>query len=132
MVSPALIASFFRTSAFRGKRYESDFLSGKIDVFQLVLPIVARTGNDPQPLLECPKKKSMSFLVFLEILTKCQGASPGYSHTLARTTNVFVIAYIFSVYYTPIFWLIWEHINFHPRGGITSHKKLMSKDDIKL
>jgi len=92
MASPALIASLFRISFFRGKRYESDFLSGKIDVFQLVFPIVARTGNDPQPLLECPKKKSISSLVFVGILTKCQGVSPGYSHTLARTTNVFIIA----------------------------------------
>jgi len=50
ILSPFLIASFFRTSAFKGSRYESDFLSGKIDVLQLVLPIVTRTGNDPHPL----------------------------------------------------------------------------------
>src|SRR3989338_65626 len=49
ILPPSLTFSFLRTSALSGRRYAPDFLSGKIDVFQLVLPIVTVTGSEPQP-----------------------------------------------------------------------------------
>ena len=49
-VSPAVIRSRFRTWAFRGRRYAFAFLSGNIEVSQVVFPKVARTGTDPHPL----------------------------------------------------------------------------------
>ena len=50
ITSLASISSCARIFALSGKRYVPLILSGKIDVIHLVLPIVTRTGNEPNPL----------------------------------------------------------------------------------
>ncbi len=46
---PSSSCSFLRTAAFTGNKYVLDLLSGNIDVFHDVSPIVTITGIDPQP-----------------------------------------------------------------------------------
>src|SRR5687768_6072901 len=84
-VSPSDIFSFFRISALSGNKYAPTFLSGKIDVFHLVFPTVTKTGNEPQPRRSAPNDSLISNDCFLESVTKCHAAGPGYSHTFART-----------------------------------------------
>ncbi len=76
-MSPALIFSFFRTSDLRGKRYAPDFLSGKMDVLQFVLPIVVMTGSEPKPRANAPNIFFMSSDSLQGSVTKCQAAIPG-------------------------------------------------------
>ena len=61
-----------------------DFLSGKIDVFQTVLPRVTSTGREPQPRAFFPNVFLISSDCFFVIVRKCQPAIPGYSQTLER------------------------------------------------
>ncbi len=77
-----LMLSALRILALSGNIKQPLLLSGKIDVFQTLLPMVALTGNEPNP--RCmPAKLFFIFVVSaLGTDTKYQAASPGYTHTL--------------------------------------------------
>ncbi|OGE94438.1 MAG: hypothetical protein A3B10_01400 [Candidatus Doudnabacteria bacterium RIFCSPLOWO2_01_FULL_44_21] len=83
IIFPVAICSFFLTSDFKGNKYAPIFLSGKIEVFQLVLPIVAVTGSEPKPAAMSPNNFLIIPESFLGTVTKCHAANPGYNHTLA-------------------------------------------------
>lgn len=72
--------SFWRISFFIGKMYVL-CLSGNIEVFQLVLPILAITGTDPKPLGLKSKLFFSSLLISSFIVAKCQGLSPLWIQT---------------------------------------------------
>ena len=76
-LSSEKIFSFLRISALSGKRYPPDCLSGNIEVFQLVLPVITVTGIDPHPRLGVPKDFFISSDCFLGTETKCHPAMPG-------------------------------------------------------
>ena len=67
--------SFWRISFLTGKRYVL-FLSGKIEVFQLVLPTLTLTGMEPKPFGLKSKLLFISLLISSFMVTKCQGLSP--------------------------------------------------------
>lgn len=92
MVLPAAIFSALRTDAFNGSKYVSDFLSGKIEVFQLVLPMVTITGREPHPLFIRPKQFVIIFDCFFGTDKKCQAPAdePWYNQTFALILNRFV------------------------------------------
>ncbi len=83
------ICSFLRTSALRGKRYPPDCLSGNMDVFHVVLPIVTVTGIEPQPRLGVPKDFFISSDCFLGTAIKCHPAMPGYRKTFDLILKTF-------------------------------------------
>ena len=75
--SPTFIFSFFRTSALSGKRYVFDLLSGKMDVFHIVFPMVTATGIEPHPFAIFPNRFLISEDCFWGMVIKCQPTIPG-------------------------------------------------------
>ncbi len=75
-MSSAEIFSFFLISVLRGKRYVPLFLSGNMEVFQVVVPMVALTFNEPQPRLKALKRLVICRAWSLGIEIKCQAAIP--------------------------------------------------------
>jgi hypothetical protein len=72
IVSPLIMSALLRTDALSGRRYVLVLLSGNIDVFQLVWPIVAMTGSEPQPRFNALKRALISLDLFLGMVMKCQ------------------------------------------------------------
>jgi hypothetical protein len=65
-------------------------LSGKIDVANVVRPIVTRTGSEPKPRARFPNRSRISLAAARGTLTKCHAAvSLGYSHTSSVIVHVF-------------------------------------------
>lgn len=71
IISLLWIPSIRLTSAFSGRRYVADFLSGKIDVLHIVFPIVTSTGSDPHPRADFPNFCLISPESASGTLTKC-------------------------------------------------------------
>lgn len=96
-VSPASRPSFLRTNAFTGRRYVPDFVSGKIDVAQVVLLMVTETGSEPHPRAFLPNVVFISSDSFLGTVIKCHAAEPpGYTHNVAEkeTVNFFLVTMV--------------------------------------
>ena len=64
------------------------FFSGKMLVFQVVLPIVTFTGTEPKPRRGPLWKSLICWEVFKGTVTKCQEAFPDQSQTSDLKVNV--------------------------------------------
>ena len=73
----------------------SAFVSGKIEVFQFVLPMVTEIGKEPQPRASEPYNVLISLEILLGTVRKCQLAvSPGYTHNFALNEKFFFFMYV--------------------------------------
>jgi hypothetical protein len=76
-IFPTINDSDFRTSPFMGNRYDLELLSGNIDVFHDVLPIVTSTFTDPHPRrLLILEKNLISSAMSVGRVMKCHAALP--------------------------------------------------------
>ena len=74
------------------------FLSGKIDVFQVVMPISTTTGKEPQPRENSLNLFCISAESFFGTVTKCQAAvPPGYSQTATLNEYCFLVVSFFKM-----------------------------------
>lgn len=98
------------------------FLSGNIEVFHVVFPMVACTGNEPKPRAWLPYASLIALESFLSRLTKCQGVSPGQSHMLALVVYVFFT--LFRQYRSEV--LLSVSSRTHRQLGVRIHHSLDS------
>ena len=92
-VLPTMMFSLFLISFLSGSRYDSDFVSGKIDVCHLDEPTDAMTLTDPNPRVNS-SIVLMVFPISTGIVIKCHEFSPLYSHTSALNLKLLFIGTI--------------------------------------
>lgn len=80
-VASSSMFSLLRTCALSGRRYVPDFLSGKIEVFQMVFRIDTETGSEPHPFACLPKDSLIAKDSFLGSIRNLQALIPGYTKT---------------------------------------------------
>ena len=89
--------SFFLTSTLTGNRYELDFLSGKIDVFHSVFPILALTRTDPNPV-RFPCRNLIWAASSSGSVMKYHAALPEYTNSTPKKLNSVPIIFFALVF----------------------------------